>query len=135
MMQIRFTTLLATTLAFLLLDAAWLWAMGTRLYRPAIGHLMAAQVDWIAAALFYLLYLAGLLGFALAPSKDTGGAAVRGALFGLVAYATYDLTNQATLRDWPWALTVIDLCWGAFASAVACAAGAFTSRSGGRSSR
>lgn len=135
MMQIRFRTFLATTLAFLVLDAAWLGTMGSRLYRPAIGHLMGGGVDWVAAVLFYVLYLAGLLGFALAPSKNIGAAALRGALFGLVAYATYDLTNQATLRDWPWHVTVIDLCWGAFASAVACAAGAFTSRSGGRSSR
>ena len=128
MMQLRFTTLLATTVAFLVLDAAWLATMGSRLYRPALGHLMGAGVDWIAAALFYVLYLGGLLGFALAPAKDTGGAALRGALFGLVAYATYDLTNQATLRDWPWLLTAIDLCWGTFASAVACAAGAAISK-------
>jgi uncharacterized membrane protein len=123
-MKLRPIALLATTVAFLALDAVWLTTMGSRLYRPAIGHLMRADVDWIAAALFYVLYLAGLAGFALAPSKDVGSAAARGALFGLVAYATYDLTSQATLRDWPWLVTVVDLGWGAFASAMACAAGA-----------
>ncbi|HEY8050090.1 MAG TPA: DUF2177 family protein [Ramlibacter sp.] len=128
MMQLRFPTILATTAAFVALDAVWLGAMGSRLYRPAIGHLMAADVDWIAAALFYAVYLAGLLGFAVMPSKDIGGAALRGALFGFVAYATYDLTSQATLRDWPWIVTGVDLGWGTFASAVACAAGAAVSK-------
>ena len=123
-MKLQPIALLATTVAFLALDAVWLTTMGSRLYQPAIGHLMRADVDWIAAALFYVLYLAGLAAFALAPSKDAGSAAARGALFGLVAYATYDLTNQATLRDWPWLVTVVDLAWGSFASAMACAAGA-----------
>ena len=118
----------ATTLAFLALDATWLATMGARLYRPAIGVLMAQEVDWAAALLFYIVYLAGLIGFAAAPARSVAQATLRGALFGLVAYATYDLTNQATLRDWPWGLTAIDLFWGAFASAAACAAGAAVAR-------
>ena len=116
--------LAATTVAFLALDAAWLTTMGSRLYRPAIGPLMAPDVDWLAALLFYVVYLAGLAGFALAPARDVAGAAVRGALFGFVAYATYDLTSQATLRGWPWLVTAVDLGWGTFASAAACAIGA-----------
>lgn len=118
----------ATTLAFLALDALWLTTMSARLYRPEIGHLMTAQVDWVAALLFYVVYLGGLTGFAVAPARSVVQGALRGALFGLVAYATYDLTNRATLRGWPWRVTVLDLCWGAFASAAACAAGAAVAR-------
>ena len=113
----------ATAAAFLALDFAWLTAMGARLYRPAIGHLMRPDFDWLAALLFYAIYLAGLAGFAVAPARTIAQGALRGAAFGLVAYATYDLTNQATLRDWPWLVTVVDLCWGAFASGAACVAG------------
>lgn len=126
--QIRPATLAVTTFAFLALDAVWLTTMGPHLYRPFIGHLMRADVNALAAVLFYCIYIAGLLGFAVARSASVRQAAVRGALFGLVAYATYDLTNQATMRDWPWLVTVVDLCWGTFASAVACAAGAAMSK-------
>jgi uncharacterized membrane protein len=118
--------------SFLLLDAVWLSLMGPRLYKPALGALMAPEVDWLAAVLFYAIYLAGLLVFAIAPALAEGapGAALwRGAFFGLVAYATYDLTNQATLRDWPWAITIADLVWGSFVSGVsAWAAARLTSR-------
>jgi uncharacterized membrane protein len=108
--------------SFLLLDAVWLSLMGPRLYKPALGDLMAPDVDWLAAVLFYAIYLAGLLVFAIAPALADGaaGAALRrGAFFGLVAYATYDLTNQATLRGWPWAITAADLVWGSFVSGAA----------------
>lgn len=121
-------TVAATAAAFLAIDAVWLTVMGSRLYRPAIGHLMRPDFDVLAAALFYLLYIAGLVVFGVAPSSGARGAALRGAFFGLVAYATYDLTNQATLRDWPWKVTLVDLCWGAFVSAVACAAGGAVAR-------
>ena len=117
-------TFAATAAVFLVLDATWLASTGPRIYQAAIGHLMRPDVDWLAVVLFYPVYLAGLVGFAIAPSASARSAALRGALFGLVAYATYDLTNQATLRGWPWSITGIDLCWGAFASAVACAVGA-----------
>ena len=131
---------LAALGCFLLLDACWLALMGPRLYRPAIGALMAAEVDWPAAGLFYLLYLFGLLAFAILPALDRrqpGLAARLGALLGLVAYGTYDLTNQATLLGWPWAITLADLAWGTVASAgAAWAATRLTcrpaSRTGGR---
>ena len=111
----------ATALSFLALDAVWLSTTVPRLYRPALGHLMRSDVDLLAAAAFYALYWLGLLVFAVMPASRTRPAAARGALFGLIAYATYDLTNQATLIGWPWRVTLLDLCWGAFASAVACA--------------
>lgn len=109
------------TIAFLALDAAWLASTGSRIYRPAIGHLMRPDPDFLAASLFYAVYVSGLIIFAVLPSTHTRDAAVRGAAFGLVAYATYDLTCQATMAGWPWTLTIMDLAWGAFASAAACA--------------
>ena len=108
---------------FLTLDAAWLTAMAERLYRPSIGHLMREGFDVVAAAAFYVLYLAGVVFFAVLPSRQVRHALLRGAFFGLVAYATYDLTNQATLRDWPWHVTFIDLVWGSFVTASAAAGG------------
>lgn len=111
-----------TLFVFLALDACWLGIMGPRLYQPALGALMAPQVDWLAAALFYLIYIGGLLRFAVLPAlsvRRPGVALCSGALFGFVAYATYDLTNQATLRGWPWAVTLVDLVWGATVSGVA----------------
>jgi len=116
---------LSALVCFLALDTCWLTVMGPRLYRPALAALMAADVDWVAAALFYLVYIGGLLLFAVAPGRRARRLSVAGgygAVFGLVAYATYDLTNQATLRGWPWTVTLADLAWGAFASGVAAAA-------------
>ena len=127
-MRLRPADIAAAVVAFLALDAVWLSLMGPRRYQPALGHLMRTDVDWLAAALFYALYLTGVLVLAVLPAASVQGAAWRGALFGLVAYATYDLTNQATLRGWPWHVTVLDLCWGTFATAVASAAGALRCR-------
>jgi len=115
-------------LVFLALDAAWLTATADRLYRPLLGPLMLERFAIVPAALFYTLYLAGVVVFAVAPALARGRSAAAlayGAFFGLVAYATYDLTNQATLRDWPWRVTIADLCWGTCATAVAAAASAF----------
>ena len=110
---------------FLALDSVWLTLMAERLYRPAIGHLMQQGFSFAPAAVFYVLYVAGVVVFAVRPALQSGSAWQAlgwGALLGLIAYATYDLTNQATLKDWPWHLTVADLCWGAFATAVSAAA-------------
>lgn len=124
----RFAVAWVATLAvFLALDAVWLLTMAQRLYRPAIGHLMRDGFDWPPALAFYLLYGVGLVVFAVLPGwaeRRASAAAWRGGLFGLVAYATYDLTNQATLRDWPLHVTLADLGWGTLASAAATAAAA-----------
>ncbi len=120
---LRFLLALIVALAvFLALDAIWLTLMAQPLYRPAIGHLMREGFDLAAAALFYLLYGTGMVSFVILPARRVQDALLRGALFGLVAYATYDLTNQATLKDWPWAVTMADLAWGAFVTAMACTA-------------
>jgi len=113
---------LAAALVFLGLDAVWLSTMADRLYRPAIGHLMAERFALGPAALFYLLYVAGILWFAVAPavaSRRPLAALGAGALLGLLAYATYDLTNQATLKGWPWHVTLADMAWGAFVTGAA----------------
>ncbi len=112
---------LATLVVFLAMDAVWLGTMAGRVYQPAIGHLMAATVDWRAVAVFYPLFVAGLVHFAVAPALRRGRsrlAVAQGACFGFLAYATYDFTNQATLRDWPWLITAIDLAWGTVISGV-----------------
>jgi uncharacterized membrane protein len=122
-----------TAVIFLALDALWLSTMAERLYRPAIGHLMLERFVPVPAVVFYAIYVAGIVVFAIAPAlAGRGGwptALGRGALLGLFAYATYDLTNQATLKDWSWRVTLADLCWGTFATAVSAAlASAITAR-------
>jgi uncharacterized membrane protein len=109
-------------IAFLGLDAVWLTTMADRLYRPALGNLMVDKFELAPAAAFYLVYVAGIVGFAVAPAVAAGsatGALLRGAALGLVAYATYDLTNQATVRNWPWSVTLADLAWGTVATGLA----------------
>ncbi|MEO7056440.1 MAG: DUF2177 family protein [Caldimonas sp.] len=115
-----------TGLAFLALDAVWLTTMADRLYRPALGNLMLERFAAAPAIAFYLVYVVGMVVFAVMPGLEAQRwttALGHGALLGFVAYATYDLTNQATLRDWPWRVTLADLCWGSFATAAAAAAG------------
>ncbi len=107
---------LATLVPMLLLDAVWLGLVAKQLYRRYLGELMTNDVNWWAAGIFYLLYAFGIYFFIVQPAVVHGSvltAVWRGALFGLIAYATYDLTNLATLRNWPLSITLIDLAWGA----------------------
>jgi len=108
---------LAALIAMLAPDMAWLALAGPRLYRPALGDLLAESFAPVPAALFYLIYAVGLI--VLTADSTLTGAAWRGALFGLCAYATYDLSNQATLRRWPTYLTLADVAWGTLLSAFA----------------
>jgi uncharacterized membrane protein len=116
----------ATGGSFLAMDAVWLSFMTSRLYRPALQSLLAPAPRLAPAIAFYLLYILGLVIFAIAPGLAAGrwsAALWRGALFGLFTYMTYDLTNQATLRIWPVSITAADLCWGVVASAIAATLG------------
>ncbi len=108
---------IAALVAMLAPDAVWLSLAGPALYRPALGDLLAETFQPVPALLFYLLYVAGLT--VLTPGRTLALSAGRGALYGLCAYGTYDLTNQATLRHWPTYLTVADLAWGTLLSAFA----------------
>ena len=121
---------LATALAFSTLDALWLGYVGIGFYTEAIGPIMAAPFRWSAAIAFYLVYLAGTLHFAVWPNAARGirPTAIQGALLGFLAYATYDLTNLATLAAFTWKLALIDMAWGTFATATASAAGALAAR-------
>jgi uncharacterized membrane protein len=117
---------LAAALVMVALDLLWLGVIAKPMYQHAIGHLMAEQPKVPAALLFYVLYSAGLLIFAMAPHIDDptwGRTILMGGLFGLFAYGTYDLSNLATLRNWPVRLTLVDMAWGTMLSAVSAGAG------------
>ena len=108
---------LVTLLPFIVFDAFWLGLVAPKFYKEQIGFIMAKNPNWAAAVIFYLLYVVGLVVFVTGREGTLGQAALRGALFGLIAYATYDLTNLATLEGWPLRVTVVDLAWGTFVSA------------------
>jgi uncharacterized membrane protein len=100
---------------FLVIDLIWLGLIAKNLYSNYLGSLMAPRVNWVAAILFYLLFIVGLVFFVITPAVEKQSwsyALLVGMLFGLITYATYDLTNLATLKGWPLTITIIDLAWG-----------------------
>ncbi len=116
----------ATLAAFLVCDMVWLGSMVSRVYRPAIGDIMISGVNLAPAIVFYLLYPVGLVIFAVPVGIRSGSLLAGisyGALFGFFTYATYDLSNYATLRNWTLQLTVVDIAWGTVLGAIAAAAG------------
>lgn len=105
---------------FLFIDMIWLGLVAKDFYREQIGALMKPDVNWVAAIIFYLIFITGLVIFVITPAIQNGSwthAVIFGALFGLVCYATYDLTNLAVAKDWPLLVTIIDLIWGTAVSA------------------
>jgi uncharacterized membrane protein len=121
----------SSAVVMLVLDVVWLTMMGDRLYRPVLGDWMRAKPDLGAAAAFYFIFLFGIVFLAVVPALNAQSwsrAAINGAVFGFVAYATYDLTNQATLTKWSLHITLADMAWGTFISATAALAGYFGSR-------
>ncbi|MFJ2428727.1 DUF2177 family protein [Pseudomonas sp. NPDC087804] len=113
----------ATLLTFLLLDGIWLGLLMAPTYRELLGSLMLEKPLLLPAAVFYCLYVLGCVVFVVLPALSWQWAVKRGALLGLVAYGTYDLTNWATLRGWSVQVTLMDWVWGMVATAVACAVG------------
>jgi uncharacterized membrane protein len=100
---------------FFVIDIIWLVLVAKKFYQAQIGFLMKPDINWPAAIVFYLLFIAGLVIFVITPAVEKHSwfhALAFGALFGLITYATYDLTNLATLKDWPILVTVVDLIWG-----------------------
>lgn len=117
---------IAAAVSFLALDALWLGVVARSLYQREFGAMLLEKPNMVAAGAFYALYLVGIVVFAVKPALESGGwsrALLQGALFGLIAYATYDLTNLATLKGFPIRVVAPDLIWGAFVTAAAALAG------------
>ena len=112
---------LITLPIFFIIDILWIGLVAKDFYQKQIGFLMKTNINWIAAILFYLLFIAGLIIFVISPALEKKmwlNAFLFGAFFGLIAYATYDLTNLSTLKDWPILITIVDLIWGMSLSAI-----------------
>ena len=104
-----------TFVVFMGIDLIWLGFVAKNIYSKYLGYLMAPNVNWLAALIFYVIFIVGVLYFVIAPSlvdRDFTQLVIRAMLFGFITYATYDLTNLATVRDWPITITIIDLIWG-----------------------
>lgn len=100
---------------FFVIDMIWLGLVAKNFYREQIGFLMKTNVNWVAAIIFYLLFIFALVVFVINPAVEKKlwiNALIYGALFGMITYATYDLTNLATLKDWPLVVTIVDIMWG-----------------------
>lgn len=116
----------AILVAFFAIDMVWLGLVAQAFYRKYLGYLLAPNTNWVAAIIFYLLFILGILMFVVLPGLESGSlktTLLRAALFGLITYATYDLTNLATIRDWPLLLTVVDILWGIVLSVAVSAVG------------
>jgi len=110
-----------TTVVFLIIDLAWLGLIAKNLYQKYLGSLLSDKVNWTAAIIFYLIYVVGISIFAIYPSVEKNSpthALLFGALFGFFTYATYDLTNLATLKGWPLPIVFIDIAWGSALCAI-----------------
>lgn len=123
------TAYIVTALTFLILDALWLSRIAKSFYFSQLGHLLRQRPRLGIAALFYAVYVVGIVIFAIAPALNSGlpgQAFLNGALFGFFAYATYDITNYATLKNWPVPVTVVDIAWGTLLTGVSAYIGAIT---------
>lgn len=117
---------ISTAVVFFALDYLWLTRIAIGFYREQIGSLMLASPNFAAAGVFYLFYVVGVVYFAVMPAVSAGSlvtAVINGALLGLLAYGTYDMTNLATLKGWSLQMSLVDMAWGAFLTATAAAAG------------
>ena len=117
---------LLTTVVFFAIDILWLGVIAKNLYNKYLGKLLAPKVNWTAAMIFYLLFIVGIFYFAIVPSVEAASlehVILKGTLFGFFTYATYDLTNLATLRGWPIRIVFIDVIWGSILTASVSTAG------------
>lgn len=120
-----------TLVVFLGLDFLWLGYVARNFYASQLGGLMRDNINYFASGGFYLAYVAGIVFFAVAPAIAEGSwgrAALNGALLGLLAYGTYDMTNIATLRDWPVAMSIVDMAWGGFLTSLSAISGFLLTR-------
>ena len=119
---------LLTTIVFFAVDMTWLGFIAKNLYKKYLGGFLSDKVNWPAAIIFYLLFIIGIFYFAILPAVEKNSLAkaiISGALFGFFTYATYDLTNLATLKDWPLPIVFIDIIWGAVLTGIVSTAGFF----------
>ena len=125
--MVYYLKLYAALLAvFFAVDMIWLGFIASSFYKKHLGYLMASEVNWPAAIIFYMLFIVGIMVFVVLPGVKENSLAntlIRAALFGLITYATYDLTNLATIKDWPIIITVVDLIWGMILSIIVSLAG------------
>ncbi len=121
---------LLTVPIFFLIDMVWLGLVASKFYQTHLGFLLG-PVNWSAAIIFYLLYIVGIVVFAIIPGLEAQSlmkAIILGALFGFLAYATYDLTNLATIKDWPLIVTIVDLIWGTVLTGAVAAGGYYVAK-------
>lgn len=119
---------ISTLIAFFAIDMLWLGFVARKFYAQQLGDLMADNPNWLVAFLFYMVYIAGIVFFAVRPALEADQvlkATIYGALFGFFCYATYDLTNLATLRDWPTKMVFVDILWGTVLTGICATAGAW----------
>jgi uncharacterized membrane protein len=122
------TAYITTAIVFFAMDFVWLSKMTGLFYRARMGDMLLAQPNFPVAGAFYMVYVAGIVYFAVYPALTSGvwtTALISGALLGFVAYGTYDMTNLATLKSWSISLSVVDMAWGTFLTATAATAGYF----------
>ncbi len=122
---------LLTTVVFFAIDLVWLGLIAKNLYRKYLGDMLSEKVNWGAALIFYLLFIVGIFLFVIIPAIEKQSAIralVLGAIFGLITYATYDLTNYATLKGFPLNVVIIDLIWGTFLTATVSLAGYYITK-------
>lgn len=132
MTWIQWAKIYALSLAvFLVVDFTWLGVVAKPFYQRLLGHLFSERVNWPAAFLFYLIFVVGILVFVVSPAlqaHEWTRALFFGLLFGVVTYATFDLTNLALIKGWPLSIVVVDILWGAFLSGTVSTAGYFIAR-------
>jgi len=117
---------LLTAVVFFAIDMAWLGFIAKDLYRKLLGGFLSDKVNWTAAIIFYLLFIIGIFYFSILPAVEKNSvvkAILSGTLFGIISYATYDLTNLATLKNWPLPIVFIDIAWGGLLTAMVSTAG------------
>jgi uncharacterized membrane protein len=117
---------LLTAIVFFAIDMVWLGFIAKDLYRKYLGNFLSDKVNWTAAIVFYLLFIIGIFYFAILPAVEKNSlikAIISGAFFGILTYATYDLTNLATLKNWPLPIVFIDIAWGALLTGIVSTAG------------
>ena len=121
----------ASLAVFFAVDMLWLGLVASSFYKKHLGYLMAPTINWYAAIIFYLLFILGILVFVVLPGikeNSLPNTILRAAFFGLITYATYDLTNLATVKDWPLTVTLVDLVWGMVLSTIVSVSGFYVAK-------